>query len=125
MIDLDATTSAARARALHRAVAARMRDHEDMLHQARARVAAALHGRHLEQAEARVWLTLLARPLDEVCAALEDPEPALEVLFVHSPLVELLDTRARLEAWRAARVVVEGRGASETSGTPESVVILR
>jgi hypothetical protein len=122
MIDLHA--SAARARALHRAVAARMRDHEDTLHQARARVAAALHGRHLEQAEARVWLTLLARPLGEVCAALEDPEPTLEVLFVHSPLVDLLDTRARLEAWRAARVVVEEvvRDSDEASSPDEGDV---
>ena len=105
MLDLDSTTG--RARALHRALADRLRADEGLVHQARARVAAALHGRHLEQAEARVWLTLLARPLEEVCAALEDPEPALEVLFVHSPLVDLLDPRARLEAWRAARVVVE------------------
>ena len=122
MIDLHA--SAARARALHRAIAARMRDHEDTLHQARARVAAGLHGRHLEQAEARAWLTLLARPIDEVCAALEDPEPALEVLFVHSPLVDLLDTRARLEAWRAVRLVVEDvvQATDEASSSDEGDV---
>lgn len=122
MIDLDAATSAARARAVHRALAARLRDDEDTLHQARARVAGALHGRHLEPAEARAWLTLLARPLDEVCAALEAPEPALEVLFVHSPLVDLLDTRARLEAWRAARVVVEEVvGSTDQASTSDEV----
>lgn len=99
----DASTSAAYARALHRALAARLRHDEALVHAARGRVAAALHGRHLEPAEARVWLTLLARPLDEICDALEQPEPGLEALLGHSPIVDLLDPQARLAVWRSRR----------------------
>jgi hypothetical protein len=89
--------------ALHAAVAERLRGDPAVLERARARVAgwrvaAPTHPRY-----AAAWSALLARPLDDICAALVERSERMDALRQCTPFAGVVDARTRWRIWREVR----------------------
>jgi hypothetical protein len=93
-----------RSRALHVAVAERLRADPDLIEQARARVESWRQQETVAAPYAEAWRALLALPLAELVAALAEPSLRMHDLRQVSPFAGVLDPRTR---WRIHREVRE------------------
>jgi hypothetical protein len=93
--------------ALHAAVAERLRADPRLLDRARARVQGWLAHGPVHPRYARAWAELLARPLEEVCAAIVDPGERARALRQSTPFAGVIDARTRWRIWRQVRARLE------------------
>lgn len=89
--------------AFHRAVAARLRDDPRLLTLTRARVLEWLATGRVHPEYAEAWRALLARPLEELCAALVAEGEPMSTLRSVTPFAGALDPRERWRIWRSCR----------------------
>jgi len=86
----------ARSLALHRAIAARVREDPSLV--ARARLRLERSATHPEYRAA--WLELLARPLDQVLEALVADDERMRALRQTTPFTFVISPRERWRIWR-------------------------
>ena len=90
-----------RSLALHRLVAARLREDPELVEAARERVHGWLRERSVAARWAREWLEILEGPLDAMAAVLTDPGEHSRQLRQTSPFAGVLDPKTRWESWRS------------------------
>jgi len=89
-------TAELRSLALHRAIAARLRDDPEIVARARERVRAGRSAAAYRDA----WLELLARPIDEIADAIVADDERMRELRQATPFTFVIDPRERWQIWR-------------------------
>ncbi len=92
-----------RSLALHRRVAELLREDPELLSKVRKRVASWLAGGHPSAAYLRRWEELLALPLADLTAVLEEDSEVARELRGASPFAGIVDPRERWRIWALAR----------------------
>ena len=95
-------TAERRSLAYHQAITARLQSDPALVEQARVRVeswrATDTHSRWVD-----AWVTLLDRPLAELCRALVDPGEQMTALRQMTPFAGVLNPRTRWALWGQVR----------------------
>jgi len=92
-----------RSLAYHRAVAARIREHPEILAEARRRVATWIVEAGRSRHHAATWREILERPVDEILRFLVDPGEEARELRQSTPFAGFIDARERWRIWREVR----------------------
>jgi hypothetical protein len=97
------TTASRRSRALHRAVAARLRAEPALLERARARVDEWLDSGSVHREYALAWRELLAGDVEALAVRLDEDSDRMNDLRQVSPFAGALDARTRWAVLREER----------------------
>lgn len=85
---------------MHAEIARRLRAEPGLLDSVRRRLDESLASGLMHPGYAARWKELIARPLDELCAALVDPSEEARALRQSTPFVGILDAPTRWRIWR-------------------------